>query len=70
MRPTYSIRLLAENLVRDDPRHAHAYKLREERGRPLLDNGGIYLLELKKFQADRIAGMPGFQFHNSKCRAS
>ena len=54
LRPTYSIWLLAENLVRDDPRHAHAYKLREERGRPLLDNGGIYLLELKKFQADRI----------------
>jgi predicted transposase/invertase (TIGR01784 family) len=54
LRPTYSIWLLAENLIRDDARYAHVYKLRDEYGRPLLEQGGIYLLELEKFRVERV----------------
>jgi len=52
--PTYSIWLLAENLIQDDAGYVHNYKLRDEFGRLLLDNGGIYLLELEKFRMERI----------------
>jgi len=52
--PTYSIWLLAENLIPEDESHVHNYKLRDERGRLLLDNGGIYLLELEKFRREQV----------------
>ena len=54
LRPTYAIWLLAENLLRDDPAYAHAYRLRDEAGRCFLDHGGIWLLELNKFAAERV----------------
>ena len=54
LRPTYAIWLLAEDLLRADPAYAHVYQLRDERGRLLLDHGGIWLLELNKFAADRV----------------
>jgi predicted transposase/invertase (TIGR01784 family) len=54
LRPTYGIWLLAENLVPDDEAYAHHYKLRDERGRALLEHGGIWLFELDKFSAERI----------------
>ena len=54
LRPTYAIWLLAEDLLRDDPAYAHVYRLRDESGRLLLDHGGIWLLELNKFVAERI----------------
>jgi len=54
LRPTYGIWLLAENLLRGDDDYAHDFRLRDLRGRPLAENGGIYLLELAKFRAQRI----------------
>ncbi len=46
LRPTYALWLLGENLLRDDPAYAHRYRLRDERGRTLLEHGGISLFEL------------------------
>ncbi|MGH9801684.1 MAG: Rpn family recombination-promoting nuclease/putative transposase, partial [Blastocatellia bacterium] len=54
LKPTYSIWLLAENLIADDD-YAHNYKLRDDNGRMLIDHGGIWVLELAKFDAERIA---------------
>ena len=54
LRPTYAIWLLAEHLLRDDPAYAHSYRLRDDAGRLLLDHGGIWLLELNKFVAERV----------------
>ena len=54
LRPTYSIWLLAENLLRDDNETVHHYKMRDEQGNTLAQHGGIWLLELKKFKANRI----------------
>ncbi len=54
LRPTYSIWLLAENLLRDDNETVHHYKMRDEQGNTLTQHGGIWLLELKKFKANRI----------------
>ena len=44
--PTYSIWLLAENIVKEDNLYAHEYKLRDENGQVLIEHGGILLLEL------------------------
>ena len=54
LRPTYAIWLLAENLLHDDLAYAHSYRLRDENGRILLEHGGIWLLELNKFVAERV----------------
>lgn len=54
LRPTYSIWLLGEPLLRDDPEYAHCFRLRDDRGRLFLDHGGIWLLELSKFDLDEI----------------
>ena len=54
LRPTYSIWLLAENLLRNDNQTVHHYKMCDEQGHTLMQHGGIWLLELKKFQANRI----------------
>lgn len=54
LRPTYAIWLLATNLVSGDTRDTHAYQFRDEDGQLLLDHGGIWLLELNKFAADRV----------------
>ncbi|MGZ8217854.1 Rpn family recombination-promoting nuclease/putative transposase [Methylomagnum sp.] len=54
LRPAYSIWLLADNLLRDDDRYAHHFKLRDERGRILIEYGGIWVLELDKFAAERV----------------
>ena len=48
LRPTYAIWLLGDDLVRDDPAYAQRYRLRDERGRTLLEHGGISLFELSK----------------------
>ena len=58
LKPTYSIWLLAENLL-PDPTHAHHFILRDEQGRPFGDHGGIWLLELKKFTASVIENEEG-----------
>ena len=54
LRPTYALWLLGENLLRDDPAYAHRYRLRDERGRTLLEHGGISLFELSKFAAGAV----------------
>ena len=53
LKPVYSIWLLADNLLPGDD-YAHEYKLQDRLGRTLADLGGIHLLELKKFTAERI----------------
>lgn len=54
LRPTYSIWLLAENLLAEDNDYAHHYKMRDDQGRAFNRHGGIWLLELNKFDASRI----------------
>ncbi len=54
LRPTYAIWLLAENLLPEDNGYVHHYKLRDEQGRTFQPHGGIWLLELNKFKAQRI----------------
>jgi len=54
LRPTYSIWLLAENLLSDDNETVHHYKMRDEQGNTLTQHGGIWLLELKKFKANHV----------------
>ena len=54
LRPTYSIWLLAENLLVDDNTYVHHYKMRDEQGQTLMSHGGIWLLELKKFNAIQV----------------
>ena len=44
LRPTYSIWLLAENLLSDDSQYVHHYKMRDEQGRVFNHHGGIWLL--------------------------
>lgn len=54
LRPTYAIWLLGDDLLRNDPAYAHRYRLRDERGRTLLEHGGISLFELSKFAASAV----------------
>ncbi|MCI0653848.1 MAG: Rpn family recombination-promoting nuclease/putative transposase [Methylococcaceae bacterium] len=54
LRSTYSIWLLAEDLIRDDRDYAHHYKLRDAKGKVLVEHGGIWLLELSKFEAESV----------------
>jgi predicted transposase/invertase (TIGR01784 family) len=54
LKPVFSIWLLAENLLPGEADYAHEYKLQNRLGRTLADLGGIHLLELKKFTAERI----------------
>jgi len=54
LRPTYAIWLLAENLLPDNQSYIHYYKFRDEQGGSFVQHGGICLLELPKFHADRI----------------
>ena len=51
LRPTYAIWLLEEKLLPDKeyPDYAHNFQLRDRRGNRFLDHGGIWLLELSKF---------------------
>ena len=54
LRPTYSIWLLAKNLIKGDSDYIHAFKIRDNKGRCLSPNCGIWLLELEKFNAQQI----------------
>jgi predicted transposase/invertase (TIGR01784 family) len=54
LKPTYSIWLLAENLLKNDSDYVHCYKLRDQENRILTEQGGIWLLELAKFSANAI----------------
>jgi len=54
LRPTYSIWLLADNLIANDTDYIHAYKIKDDKGRTLNNHCGIWLLELEKFNAQQI----------------
>jgi predicted transposase/invertase (TIGR01784 family) len=54
IKPTYSIWLLAEDLIENDNNYAHNYKLRDPQGQLLNEHGGIWLLELNKFNQQQI----------------
>ena len=54
LRPTYSIWLLADNLIKSDTDYIHTYKIRDNKGRTLNDHCGIWLLELEKFNAQQV----------------
>ncbi|WP_204369208.1 PD-(D/E)XK nuclease family transposase [Methylocucumis oryzae] len=45
---------LSDNLLTDDSHYAHHYKLRDEHGCLLTQHGGIWILELNKFNAKHI----------------
>ena len=54
LRSTYAIWLLGEDLLADTADYVHDYRLRDAHGRCLLDHGGIWLLELNKFQTEQV----------------
>jgi predicted transposase/invertase (TIGR01784 family) len=54
LKPTYSIWLLGDNVIKDDDNYLHQYKFRDDAGQLLTGHGGIWLLELKKFHAQHI----------------
>jgi len=53
LKPTYSIWILNENMIKDD-NYAHNYKFRDQKGQLLNQHGGIWLLELSKFNIQSI----------------
>jgi predicted transposase/invertase (TIGR01784 family) len=54
LRPTYAIWLLGQTLRPGLPEWFHRFRLRDDQGRELLDHGGLYLLELRKFAAETV----------------
>ena len=54
LRPTYSIWLLAESLIKEDTDYIRTYKLRDHKGRALNNHCAIWLLELQKFSETQI----------------
>ncbi len=54
LQPTYAIWLLGEPLFPNDPDYIRDFRLRDSQGRVLEAHGGIWLLELDKFAAERI----------------
>ena len=54
LQPTYSIWLLNDNVVADDQDYLHEYKLRDANGHCLIEHGGIWLLELEKFNDRKV----------------
>ncbi len=49
LKPTYLIWLIDARVIQDDEDYAHHFKLRDENGKVLLDNGGIRVIELTEF---------------------
>lgn len=54
LQSTYAIWLLGEDLLDATADYAHDFRLRDAHGRCLLDHGGIWLLELNKFQTEQV----------------
>ncbi|WP_295437185.1 Rpn family recombination-promoting nuclease/putative transposase [uncultured Thiodictyon sp.] len=54
LKPAYSIWILGEDLLPDDPYYSHRFRLRDDHGQGLLDHGGIYLFELNKFATEQV----------------
>ncbi|MFD2113162.1 Rpn family recombination-promoting nuclease/putative transposase [Thiorhodococcus fuscus] len=53
LKPTYAI-WLVDQVLADTSGYAHDFRLRDAQARPLLDHGGIWLLELNKFHTDQV----------------
>jgi predicted transposase/invertase (TIGR01784 family) len=54
LKPTYAIWLLGQTLRPQVTEAVHRFRLRDERGRSLLDHGGIWLLELSKCVVETV----------------
>jgi predicted transposase/invertase (TIGR01784 family) len=54
LKQTYSIWLLAHDIVKQDDLYLRNYQLRDENGQILVPHGGIWLVELQKFAAQEI----------------
>ncbi|WPL19483.1 PD-(D/E)XK nuclease family transposase [Thiorhodovibrio winogradskyi] len=54
LKPTYAIWLLAEDLFPERAGYLHDFRLRDAQGHSLVEHGGIWLLELNKFDAERV----------------
>ena len=54
LKPTYSIWLLGENLLRDTAEYAHNFCMRDENGWSCFNAGSVWLLELNKFDVAQI----------------
>jgi len=54
LQPTYSIWLLAEDLIKEDTQYMHHFMFRDKQGQALNNHGAICLLELNKFHAEKI----------------
>jgi len=54
LQPTYAIWLLAENLLPTAPGYTHRFQFRDDQAQVLEHHGGIWLLELNKFVANRV----------------
>ncbi len=54
LKPTYSIWLLGENLLRDTAEYAHNFCMRDVNGWSCFNAGSVWLLELNKFDVAQI----------------
>ncbi|MBK5940797.1 Rpn family recombination-promoting nuclease/putative transposase [Halochromatium roseum] len=54
LKPTYAIWLLAEDLFPERDGYLHDFRLRDTEGQSLVEHGGIWLLELNKFDTDLV----------------
>ena len=54
LKPTYAIWLLAEDLFPERDGYLHDFRLRDAQGRSLVEHGGIWLLELNKFDTEPV----------------
>lgn len=56
LRPTYSLWILAKNLLTNDENshYVHDYQLRNRHGQTLVAHGGIWLFELPKFVTQQV----------------
>jgi predicted transposase/invertase (TIGR01784 family) len=55
LHPAYSIWLVEGNLIENDQDYARDYQMRDVKGHRLLEHGGIWLLELGKFEVLTVA---------------
>jgi predicted transposase/invertase (TIGR01784 family) len=54
LKQTYSIWLIAHDIIEQDDLYLRNYQLREENGQILVPHGGIWLIELQKFVAQDV----------------
>ena len=54
LQPTYVVWILDQSLFADRPEYAHRYRLRDDKGRALIDHGSVRLYELSKLTSDVV----------------